>query len=89
VFNLAASGFVVSQNGVSAPSTFLLATRDGTISGWNPTVNPKSSVIAVDNSASGAVYTGLAYATVNGAPQMYPLTRRTTKSMSSTYNSTW
>jgi uncharacterized protein (TIGR03118 family) len=71
VFNLAAAGFVVSQNGVSAPATFLFATRDGTISGWNPTVNPKSSVIAVDNSASGNVYTGLAYATINGAPHIY------------------
>lgn len=41
-------------------SIFLFATLDGTISGWTPKSNPNSSIIAVNNSASGAVYTGLA-----------------------------
>ena len=35
-------------------------TEDGTISGWNPKVDPTHAVIAVDNSSSGAFYTGLA-----------------------------
>jgi uncharacterized protein (TIGR03118 family) len=39
---------------------FLFATLDGTISGWAPQSNPNEALIAVDNSASGAVYTGLA-----------------------------
>ena len=39
---------------------FMFATLDGTISGWAPQVNPNQAFIAVDNSASGAVYTGLA-----------------------------
>ncbi len=39
---------------------FLFATLDGTISGWAPQSNPNSAIIAVNNSASGAVYTGLA-----------------------------
>jgi uncharacterized protein (TIGR03118 family) len=39
---------------------FLFATLDGTISGWAPQVNPNQAFIAVNNSASGAVYTGLA-----------------------------
>ena len=39
---------------------FLFATLDGTISGWAPQSNPNDALIAVDNSASGAVYTGLA-----------------------------
>jgi len=39
---------------------FLFATLDGTISGWAPQSNPNAAIIAVDNSASGAVYTGLA-----------------------------
>ncbi len=60
VFNFANAGFNVSSGGVTAPSVFLFATEDGTISGWNPTVDPASSVIAVDNSQSGAVYKGLA-----------------------------
>jgi uncharacterized protein (TIGR03118 family) len=41
-------------------SIFLFATLDGTISGWAPQSNPNEAIIAVDNSASGAVYTGLA-----------------------------
>ena len=41
-------------------SIFLFATLDGTISGWAPQSNPNEAIIAVDNAASGAVYTGLA-----------------------------
>ena len=39
---------------------FLFATLDGTISGWAPQSNPNEAIIAVNNSSSGAVYTGLA-----------------------------
>jgi uncharacterized protein (TIGR03118 family) len=39
---------------------FLFASLDGTISGWAPETNPNSAIITVNNSASGAVYTGLA-----------------------------
>ena len=42
------------------PTFFLFATLDGTISGWSPETNPNDAIIAVNNSASGAVYTGLA-----------------------------
>ncbi len=55
-------GFIVSENGVSGASAFLFATLDGTISGWAPTVDLFNAIVAVDNSASGALYTGLAYA---------------------------
>ena len=53
-------GFVISANGKSAPATQLFATEDGTIAGWNTDVDATHAVIAVDNSASGAVYKGLA-----------------------------
>jgi uncharacterized protein (TIGR03118 family) len=43
-----------------SPAVFLFATLDGTISGWVPGVNPNQALIAVDNSASKAMYTGLA-----------------------------
>jgi uncharacterized protein (TIGR03118 family) len=43
-----------------SPAVFLFATLDGTISGWAPSVNPNAAIIAVNNSSSGAVYTGLA-----------------------------
>jgi len=53
-------GFVVSSNGLSGPSLFLFATEDGTISGWNPNVDFKHAILAVDNSTRGTVYKGLA-----------------------------
>jgi len=56
------SGFVVTQNGVSGPAAFIFATFDGTISGWNSSVNATNAVIAVNNSGT-ANYTGLAIAT--------------------------
>ncbi len=64
------SSFVVSQGSASGPAAFIFATEDGTISGWNPKVGgtgpgPSThAVLAVDNSASGAVYKGLAILTV-------------------------
>jgi uncharacterized protein (TIGR03118 family) len=41
-------------------SVFLFATLDGTISAWAPAVDFNNANITVDNSGSGAVYTGLA-----------------------------
>lgn len=64
VFN-GTTGFAVSQNGVSAASLFLFSTEDGTLSGWNPTVNGTNAILAVDRSkvGQGAVYKGLTIAT--------------------------
>jgi uncharacterized protein (TIGR03118 family) len=65
IFN-ATSAFVVSDGTTSGPAAFIFATEDGTIAGWSPTVatggSPAPSthaVLAVDNSAAGAVYKGL------------------------------
>jgi uncharacterized protein (TIGR03118 family) len=52
-------GFVLSADGLSAPSRFLFATEDGAISGWTA-FEPGHALLAVDNSSAGAVYTGLA-----------------------------
>ncbi len=41
-------------------SPFIFATLDGTISAWAPGLNANQSIIAVDNSANKAMYTGLA-----------------------------
>src|SRR5271170_1771673 len=62
-----ASGTIVSlvvtipaaQSGPSGAAAFIFDTMDGTISGWNPSVNAGSAVIAVNNHAT-ANYTGLA-----------------------------
>ena len=42
------------------PSIFMFATQDGTISGWAPQSNFNAAILAVNQSASGAQYTGLA-----------------------------
>jgi uncharacterized protein (TIGR03118 family) len=70
VFN-GTSDFVVSQGGKSGASAFIFATEDGTISGWNPTVNLTNAVLAVDNSGSDAVYKGLANGSSGGANYIY------------------
>ena len=59
VFSGAAKGFVLP---VGAPPTFLFATHDGTISGWNAVLgtNGSTAQVVVNNGASNAAYTGLA-----------------------------
>jgi len=56
VFNGSSTDFQVE----GMPSLFIFATLDGTISAWAPGVNANQSTIKVDNSASKALYTGLA-----------------------------
>jgi uncharacterized protein (TIGR03118 family) len=55
------SGFTKTGAATSAPAIFLFDTEDGTIIGWNPTVNPSGfdptkagtyGIIAVDNSGN-------------------------------------
>ena len=51
--------------------TFIFATLDGTISGWNSTVGDGSTaVVMVDNGTKGAVYTGLAIGTSSAGRSM-------------------
>src|SRR5262249_40791401 len=52
------------------PATFLFASEDGTISGWNNLAGP-SAVKMVDNSSSGAVYKGLALGNSSVGPVLY------------------
>ncbi len=52
--------FTISANNVSGSAFFLFATENGTISGWNPNVSLNSAITVIDNSASRAVYKGLA-----------------------------
>jgi uncharacterized protein (TIGR03118 family) len=63
--------FVLSQNGASGKAFFIFATLDGTISGWSPAANPSTAIIAVDNSALGAQYTGLALASNSARNFLY------------------
>jgi uncharacterized protein (TIGR03118 family) len=59
------SDFVISEDGRSAPALFLFDTRDGTICGWNPAVDPDHAILMVDNSTATpkrADYPGLVMA---------------------------
>ncbi|HEY1139388.1 MAG TPA: TIGR03118 family protein [Lysobacter sp.] len=70
VFN-ASTGFVVSQGGVSGPSRFLFATEQGVIAGWAPTVDGTHAIRAVNNSATGANYQGLALSAGGNGQLLY------------------
>ena len=70
VFN-GTGDFVLSQNGASGPALFIFASFDATISGWSPAANPSTAIIAVDNSALGAQYTGLALASNSARNFLY------------------
>src|SRR5262249_39128770 len=63
------TGFLIGPAPGRAPN-FIFATEGGTISGWASAVDATHAQMGVDNSASGAVYKGLALvATPN--PQLY------------------
>jgi uncharacterized protein (TIGR03118 family) len=53
--------FVISANGKSAPARLIFDSIDGTISGWNPHVDPNQAIVMVDSSTGSqpAAYTGL------------------------------
>lgn len=61
VYN-SSGGFEIYAGAASGPSTFLYATEEGQILGWNHQVDAEHTVVAVDESAAGAGYTGLAMA---------------------------
>jgi len=70
------AGFTVSDGGAnSGDAFFLFASEDGTISGWSPGVPPPApstqAFHVVDNTTSGAIYKGLAFATAAGGNRIY------------------
>jgi len=67
VFNTS-TGFEVATG---KPAAFIFATLDGTISGWNPTVDRANAIVKVNNSSAGAAYTGLAIGTSNSNTFLY------------------
>jgi uncharacterized protein (TIGR03118 family) len=71
VFSSSSTDFMVSQAGASGASAFLFAGEGGTITGWSPAVNMNAAITAVDNSATGAVYKGLALAAQGRANFLY------------------
>jgi uncharacterized protein (TIGR03118 family) len=53
------------------PSSFIFCTEDGTISGWNSSVNPTAAIIAVDNSKANSVFKGCVIGGTAAAPVLY------------------
>ena len=74
VFN-GTSFFQVTKNGISAPARFIFVSEDGSISGWNPTVDPTHAIIAVDNGTNHgvnrAIYKGATLGVADGHNFLY------------------
>jgi uncharacterized protein (TIGR03118 family) len=65
------SSFKITEGSHTAPAMFLFSTLDGTISGYNPTVDATKAIIAVNKSGTGALYSGLALAHTNSGDFIY------------------
>lgn len=63
IFNNSGGGFAVPVGGGTKSAVFITTSEDGTLSGWNPGVNPTQAQLAV--TTPGAVYKGLAIAGSN------------------------
>lgn len=57
--------------GPGAKAFFLFVTEDGTISGWNPTVNPDA--VIVKNRAGKTIYKGCAITQGSSGPKFYAI----------------
>ena len=70
-------GFTFTINGATKTFTFIFSALDGTISAWNPAIDPigptgsSTASLKANRSSFGAVYTGLAIGTNNGQPLLY------------------
>jgi uncharacterized protein (TIGR03118 family) len=75
IVSYAGDGFIVTDGTTSGPARFLFATLSGTIAAWNPTVGPAppagEAFVVLDESAEGAVYTGLAVAQTDSGARLY------------------
>src|SRR5215472_10922441 len=58
------SDFVVTKGGTAGPAFFIFDSEDGSISGWNPAVDPTNAILAAN--VAGAVFTGLAIGSSGG-----------------------
>jgi uncharacterized protein (TIGR03118 family) len=59
------SFFKVAKTGTPQPARFIFVSEDGTVSGWNPTVDPNNAVVAVKGKGDN-VYKGLTMGMANG-----------------------
>ncbi len=73
------SDFVVTKGATSGASLFIFATENGIIAGWSANVDPSNAITAVDNSASSAVYKGIAIAADGTHDMLYATNFRSGK----------
>ena len=59
------SFFKVTKNGNSQPARFIWVSEDGTVSGWNPSVDPTNSIVAVKGKGDN-IYKGVTMGVANG-----------------------
>jgi len=52
-------------------ASFIFCTEDGTVSGWNSSVNATAAIVTVNNSASNSVFKGCALGGTSSAPVLY------------------
>jgi uncharacterized protein (TIGR03118 family) len=75
--------FQVTKNGNSAPAIFIFVSEDGSISGWNPTLDQTHAIIAVDNGTNrgrnSAIYKGATLGVANGHNFLYVTDFHTSK----------
>ncbi|HVW85999.1 MAG TPA: TIGR03118 family protein [Bryobacteraceae bacterium] len=84
VWNGTATAFLLPAPGNGRAASFIFATEDGTISGWN---GGTTALVEVDNSANQAAYKGLAIGTSAGGPTLYAANFRSGKI--DVFNSSW
>src|SRR5436309_15226314 len=74
VFNSTAS-FQVTKHGNSLPARFIFVSEDGSISGWNLTLDQTHAIVAVDNGmnvgSKRAIYKGATLGVANGHNFLY------------------
>ncbi|MBF6024164.1 TIGR03118 family protein [Lysobacter niastensis] len=70
VFN-ASNFFTVTNGTATGASRFIFATEQGVIAGWAPNVDVTHAITAIDNSASGANYKGLALSAGGNGQLLY------------------
>src|SRR5438094_7076911 len=71
--------FPVTLNGTSASALFIFVSEDGSISGWNPTLDETHAVKAVDSGSSHAIYKGATLGVANGHNFLYVTNFHTSK----------
>lgn len=69
--NSSEKGFLITHGKRKGESLLLFVTEDGTIAGWNPEVDARHAVIAIDNSAAGAIYKSMALAATPHGSRLY------------------